>query len=207
MPLMHDKTTLRQHMRGRLRAMEESVCRSAAERIAGYVLRSGILVIADHIMRSCVDEIDAPGVALFGGLKNEPDLLPLILHALQAQGFTTCLFQIDHDRLVARSVCSMDDLQRGAMNVWEPKAHCPSVPVASLEIILVPGLAFTRSGRRLGRGGGFYDRLLAHPDCRARRIGIAYDLQIIDDVPCEPHDQRVHQIITETGLIDASPHG
>lgn len=194
-------------MRERLRAMEASTRRSAADQIAGYILRSGILVIADHILRSCFDEIDAPAIALFGGLKNEPDLLPLILPVLQAQGFATCLFQIKHDRLLSRRVRSMDDLQRGQMNVWEPAAHCPSVAIAALDIILVPGLAFTRDGRRLGRGGGFYDRLLDHPDCRARRIGIAYDLQIIDDIPVEPHDQRVHQIITETGLIDAAaPH-
>jgi len=201
---MHDKPTLRLHMRGRLRAMEESTRRSATDQIAGYVLRSGILVIADPIIRSCIDEIDAPAIALFGGLKNEPDLLPLVLHVLQAQGFTTCLFQIEHDRLQARAVRSLDDLRRGPMNVWEPAGHCPPVAIAALDIILVPGLAFTREGARLGRGGGYYDRLLAHPYCKARRIAIAYDCQIIDHIPVEPHDQRVHQIITESGLIQAS---
>lgn len=195
MPLMHDKPTLRQHMRGRLRAMEESTRRSAAAHIAA------------HILRRC-DQADAPfAISLFGGLPNEPDFLPLVLPAIVAAASCAAFFQIEGNELRPRQVRSMDDLQRGAMNVWEPKAHCPSVPVSSLDIILVPGLAFTRGGLRLGRGGGFYDRLLAHPDFRARRIGIAYDLQIIDDIPCEPHDQRVHQIITETGLIDASPNG
>lgn len=201
---MHDKPTLRQYMRGRLRGMEESERRSAATQIACHILSVGIRVIGSHIFRSCLEETAAPGIALFGGLKNEPDLLLRLMPALIAQGFNTCVFQIEPDRLLPCKVRTMDDLQRGSMNVWEPKPHCASVEISALDIILVPGLAFTRGGLRLGRGGGYYDRLLAHTDCRARRIGIAYDLQIIDDIPVEPHDQRVHQIITESGLIQPS---
>lgn len=98
----------------------------------------------------------------------------------------------------------MDDLQRGQMNVWEPKPQCALITIAALDLILVPGLAFTRDGARLGRGGGYYDRLLAHPTCRAKRIAVAYDLQLVDHIPLELHDQRVHQIITESGLIQSA---
>ncbi|MDP1589043.1 MAG: 5-formyltetrahydrofolate cyclo-ligase [Prosthecobacter sp.] len=193
---MQDKPTLRQLMRERLRAIDESTRQQASARIAQHILRGGL---RQH------DETAPPQViALFGGLKNEPDLLPRLLPALNAQGACLCFFQIEASELQPRHVRSFDDLQRGQMNVWEPKQHCPPVEIAALDFILVPGLAFTRDGARLGRGGGYYDRLLAHPHCKARRIAIAFDLQIVDSIPVEPHDQRVHQIITESGLIQAS---
>lgn len=192
---MHDKPTLRQHMRERLRAIDESTRQQASAQIAQHILRSG--------MRQHAETAPPQVIALFGGLKNEPDFISLLLPALNAQGVSLCFFQIEASELQPRQVRSFDDLQRGQMNVWEPKPHCPPVEIAALDLILVPGLAFTRDGARLGRGGGYYDRLLAHPQCRAHRIGIAYDLQIVDSIPVESHDQRVHQIITESGLIQA----
>lgn len=189
---MHDKPTLRQHLRERLRALDPAFIATASRKIADNIL---------HLAAAW-----SPGttIALFGGLKGEPDLLPHLLPALNAQGACLVLFQIDSAELHPCRIESLDDLQRGTMNVWEPKFECQRLDVAALDIILVPGLAFTRDGTRLGRGGGYYDRLLANPACRAQRIAIAFDLQIVDSIPVEDHDRRVHQIITESGLIQAS---
>jgi 5-formyltetrahydrofolate cyclo-ligase len=189
---MHDKPTLRQHLRERLRALDPASIASASQQIAEKLLRLAAAWPSGNT------------IALFGGLKGEPDLLVHILPALNAQGACLAFFQIDSVELHPRRIESLDDLQRGPMNVWEPKPHCPRLDIAALDIILVPGLAFTREGARLGRGGGYYDRLLANPVCRAQRIAIAFDLQIVDSIPVEDHDQRVHQIITESGLIQAS---
>jgi 5-formyltetrahydrofolate cyclo-ligase len=189
---MHDKPTLRQHLRERLRALDPSFIASASRQIA------------DNILHLATAWPHGATIVLFGGLKGEPDLLSHLLPALNAQGACLALFQIDSSELQPRQIQSLDDLQRGPMNVWEPKLHCPGLDVAALDIILVPGLAFTRDGSRIGRGGGYYDRLLASPSCRAQRIAIAFDLQIVDSIPVEYHDQRVHQIITESGLIQAS---
>lgn len=189
---MHDKPTLRQIMRERLRGIDDTTRVQASAQIATHIL----------------NEVNARphglSIALFGGLKNEPDYLLHLIPALNEQGVRLTCFQIDSGELRPRQIYSMDDLQRGQMNVWEPKQHCHPVEIASLDVVLVPGLAFTHDGLRLGRGGGYYDRLLAHPDCKAHRIGIAYDIQIFDSIPCEAHDQRVHQIITESGLIQSS---
>ena len=186
---MYDKATLRQLMRERLRAVEEATRNEASVRIAAHL---------KHLAATW-----PPGVtvALFGGLKNEPDLVTHLLPALHAQGVRTCFFQIEHQALQPREVRSMADLHRGQMNVWEPNPQCPHIDIAALDIILVPGLAFTRGGKRLGRGGGYYDRLLAHPQCRAGRIAVAFDVQIVDHITVEFHDQHIHQIITESGLI------
>lgn len=189
---MHDKPTLRQTMRERLRGMDEATRHAASERIAA------------HLTHLAATWIAGGTVALFGGLKNEPELVAGLLPALHALGINTCFFQIAHQALQPRQVRSADDLQRGQMNVWEPKLHCPVIDIAALDFILVPGLAFTHTGKRLGRGGGYYDRLLAHPNCHAQRIAVAFDVQIVDHITTEFHDQHIHQIITESGLIQSS---
>lgn len=189
---MHDKPTLRQTMRERLRAMDEATRHDASVHIAAHLT---------HLAATWPAGVT---VALFGGLKNEPDLVAHLLPALLEQGVCACFFQIEHQVLQPRQVRSVDDLQRGQMNVWEPKAGCPPIDIAALDIILVPGLAFTRDGKRLGRGGGYYDRLLGRPECRAQRIAVAFDEQIVEHITVEFHDEHIHQIITESGLIQNS---
>ena len=70
--------------------------------------------------------------------------------------------------------------------------------------IIVPGLAFDESGGRLGRGGGFYDRLLETLPTAVPRIGVAFDEQILEKVPVEPWDQGVTTIVTPTRTIESS---
>jgi 5-formyltetrahydrofolate cyclo-ligase len=67
--------------------------------------------------------------------------------------------------------------------------------------VIVPGLAFDSRGRRLGRGGGFYDRFLSQPDLTAVTCGVALEAQILEDLPREPHDVPVDLLITEERTI------
>jgi len=67
-----------------------------------------------------------------------------------------------------------------------------------LDLILVPGLAFDAQGRRLGRGGGFYDMLLGQSEIRATKLAAAFDLQIVENLPVADHDQPVDMIVTPT---------
>ncbi len=67
------------------------------------------------------------------------------------------------------------------------------------DLVLVPGVAFDLRGYRLGRGGGFYDKLL--PELKCTKIGIAFDMQVIEQLPHETHDAKVDFIITEKQLI------
>jgi 5-formyltetrahydrofolate cyclo-ligase len=66
------------------------------------------------------------------------------------------------------------------------------------DLVIVPGLAFTRAGARLGRGGGHYDRLL--DGVEATSLGVAFDIQLVDDLPLEPHDRGVDLVVTPSGL-------
>jgi 5-formyltetrahydrofolate cyclo-ligase len=72
------------------------------------------------------------------------------------------------------------------------------------DVVIVPGVAFTASGDRLGQGGGWYDRFLAaiRPECVT--IGVGFDLQVVDAVPVEPHDVRLDHVVTESGIATRS---
>ena len=78
----------------------------------------------------------------------------------------------------------------------EPKQDCPEVPLKQLDFIVVPGVAFSLDGRRLGRGRGFYDRLLA--SVRGIKCGVAFDEQIVDAIPADGQDIRLDYILTPT---------
>lgn len=92
-----------------------------------------------------------------------------------------------------------DALVETKYGLLEPRKKHP-VPPESLDVVIVPGLAFDSVGGRLGRGGGFYDRFLAlaRPPVS---IGVAFEEQIVDHIPLEPHDQQLSAIATPKGLL------
>ena len=89
------------------------------------------------------------------------------------------------------------ELVAGVWGIREPAERCPILPANQIDFMLVPGVAFTKSGARLGYGGGFYDRLLVSLVPRAARIAGAFELQLVDQLPENPQDRRVAQVITE----------
>jgi 5-formyltetrahydrofolate cyclo-ligase len=135
-------------------------------------------------------------VAIYGGLRGEPDLIGGFLSWLQEHGHQAALFAIEAEYLAPRLIQTEADLIRSSLGAWEPRETCAKIDIADLDIILVPGLAFSSEHlTRLGRGGGYYDRLLAHPQCKASRIALAHRFQLLDNLPVEAHDERVHEII------------
>ena len=95
------------------------------------------------------------------------------------------------------------ELRRGPMNVAEP-AEADIVEPQSVNAWIVPGLAFASDGRRLGYGGGWYDRLLASAAVDAVRIGVAHEFQVLDDLPAAPHDIAMDRVVTELGQFGSA---
>jgi len=93
-----------------------------------------------------------------------------------------------------------EDLAPGRRGVREPRQRRLIEP-AALDLIVVPGVAFDGAGGRLGRGAGFYDRFLAALPVRVWRIGVAFDVQIVDRVPMEEHDARLDVVVSESRVI------
>jgi len=137
-------------------------------------------------------------VAIFAPMESEPDIELLWP---QAHGKTLCYPTIRMGGLDFVAVTHPESVTVGQFGIREPvfdPAHV--IPPDEFDLVLVPGAAFTKDGQRLGRGGGFYDRLLATPGFRARKIGICFDRQIVETMPIEPHDRRVDFVVTESGI-------
>ena len=93
------------------------------------------------------------------------------------------------------------DIVVGAYGIREPNKATPLVPLDSIDAIIVPAVAYDTNGYRLGYGGGFYDRFLDKLNPNCIKIGVAFELQVFDDVPKEPHDAKLDYIITESRII------
>ena len=130
----------------------------------------------------------------------EPDLAPVMQYALQA-GITLCLPRFEQDGSYSIVTVRSLDFPVSHWGIPEPSADAPAAPPELLAeaLWLVPGVAFDPACRRLGRGKGVYDRLLARGT--GKTIGIFYELQRCAELPCEPTDQPVGRIVTESGVF------
>ena len=138
-------------------------------------------------------------IAIFAPQPREPDVELLWMHG---DGKDFAYPRVTDGRLDLFRVASLYELAPGAFGVREPVARIEhAVAPETLDLILVPGVAFTRAGERLGRGGGFYDRLLASLPAHTCKVGVCFDAQILTELPVEPHDQRVDFLATESGLL------
>ena len=97
------------------------------------------------------------------------------------------------------------DVAPGRWGIREPREErCPAIDPARVDFVLVPGVAFTGRGERLGYGGGYYDRLIPRLDARAALVAAAFSVQICDAVPIEPTDRRVDRVVTERAQYPAA---
>lgn len=122
--------------------------------------------------------------------------------AAHAAGKSVALPRVEATGVTLRLVEVGTPLFRSAQGVLEPAADRPALSGGQPDLIVVPGLGFDRRGGRLGHGGGHYDRLLAGLPSSCRRIGFAYDQQVIAAIPTESHDLPMHALVTPTFWSD-----
>lgn len=141
----------------------------------------------------------AETVLLYHGMRGEPETAQL-LPALWAAGKRLALPRCTGPgRMEARLVEAGTPLVRHRFGMLEPGEDCPAADPETLDLVLVPGLAFDRLGGRLGQGGGFYDRFL--PRCRGVRAALCRSAFLLERVPREEHDQGVDLIVTEETVL------
>ena len=143
----------------------------------------------------------AQTVALYSPVHNEVSTLHLMRDAL-ADRRSVVMPQVAGDDLVFRRVLSLDDLAPGRFGILEPRPDTATVPLAELELIVLPGVAFDRRGHRLGYGKGYYDRALLAAGNSCRRVGLAYDFQLVDRLPTFDHDMQLDLLLTETEVLE-----
>jgi len=107
------------------------------------------------------------------------------------------------DALSLCKVESRSDLAPGAYGILEPQTPAIDTSLLPPYVVVVPGVAFSIRGERIGRGGGHYDRLLAELAPHAITVGLAYSFQLLDDVPQSGWDRRLNFVVTETAIYPA----
>jgi 5-formyltetrahydrofolate cyclo-ligase len=147
---------------------------------------------------------NARTILFYSPLSDEIDLRPLLERAL-AEGKTVGLprFAAEAGVYAAARVADLArDCAAGKFGVLEPLPHCAPLPLNVLDLALVPGLGFDAAGHRLGRGAGFYDRLLSQ--IAGTRCGVAFDEQMRPLIPTEEHDIVLNCILTPTQWLEIS---
>lgn len=143
-------------------------------------------------------------VSGFWPIRSEIDPIPL-MKMLETRGTNLCLPAVlDASRIEFRSLKFSDDLVEAGFGTYGPAADAE---VVDPDILLVPLAAFDSRGHRIGYGAGYYDRAIAQLYAKGRRpvlIGVAYDVQQVDQVPDEAHDIALNYILTESGLCRVS---
>jgi 5-formyltetrahydrofolate cyclo-ligase len=187
-------------LRARMKAWRDGLGAGDKVRAAQAIAEQGFALVLE--LRGGAPQGVVSG---FASMPEELNVWPL-LRRLHGAGVPLALPIVEGKGkpLVFRAWAPGDAMDKGVWSIPQPKAD---KPVLEPDILLVPLLAFDRTGRRLGYGGGFYDRTLA--GLRARKpvvaIGLAYDEQRIDAVPHLDYDQRLDWVLTPSGPIRCQP--
>jgi 5-formyltetrahydrofolate cyclo-ligase len=146
---------------------------------------------------------EAKTILIYYPVQNEVDVLPLVKRYKKEK---TILFPVSHRHgMTVHPYAGNEMMHRGKFGIPEPTTPAYE---GDIDLVIVPAVAFDEKGRRLGRGGGYYDRFIKK-QTHATLIGVGYDFQLIEEVPAARHDQRVHRIIlpSQTILVSSVERG
>ena len=137
----------------------------------------------------------------FLSLAREIDTASLVLRAwMERTRVLAPKVSWEQRRMLPIEITSLtQDIRDTPVGIREPSGGTP-IPVANIDLVIVPGLGFDPFGNRLGRGRGFYDRFLSHRDFRGVACGLAFEEQFVDLVPVGPHDMQVDMLVTDKAV-------
>lgn len=141
-------------------------------------------------------------VALYAPIRGEVPTRDILTAAL-GDGKVVCYpLSHVHGRILSfRAINSEGELEPGRLGVREPTSAAELVPVDQIDLFVVPGLGFSDDGKRLGRGGGYYDATLRAASQRSRRVGLAFSEQIVKGLPTTEEDVDMDLVVTETETL------
>lgn len=139
-------------------------------------------------------------IAVYIPYLDEPDLRPLITEFLNQKN-VICLPKAEMHHMTMHRIRSLDEVRKNPVTTIIEPLHDSPVDETTIESVLIPGRAFMRSGQRLGRGNGGYDRWIHEQRIRnpsTRFIGVCFDCQIVQHIPMEEHDEKVDIVLSAT---------
>ena len=184
---MNNKAQVRKQLRDLLAAMPEAERHQKSLSACGLVAHSPEFAAARVVM-------------LFLSTPTEIDTAPLALKCWQA-GKTVVVPKVSWDqrRMLPVEITSLNAGMTTTGPVREPVNGQP-IPLEFVDLVIVPGLGFTATGFRIGRGMGFYDRFLAQPEFLGVSCGLAFEEQIVDELPVLDHDMPLGMLATDRGI-------
>jgi 5-formyltetrahydrofolate cyclo-ligase len=185
-----DLGQVKREMRVRYRTVRESISSEEVARAS---------TVLCHRLAHWTVLQNARMVLTYIAFRNEIDLAPLLE---RLAGIEWVVPRVVGQRLVLHPY-DPARLVRHRYGMLEPAADLPIVEPGALDLVLVPGVAYDRRGGRMGFGGGFYDGFL--PTTPALRAGITYDRCLVEELPCDEHDQRMDWIVTPTKTLHCAP--
>lgn len=191
---MNSKAAIRKHLREVLAALTE------AERHQKSLAACQLVAGSPEFAASRV-------VMLFLSMPSEIDTASLALKCWQA-GKTVVVPKVSWDqrRMLPVEITSLNTgMAVTGPGVREPVSGNP-IPVDFIDLVVVPGLGFTPTGHRIGRGMGFYDRFLAQPEFLGVSCGLGFEEQVIDQLPLLDHDMPLGMLATDSGIRRFASH-
>lgn len=190
---IQDKSAIRKEILARRKALEPDVLQANAEAASTHILALPQWQTASQVL-------------LYMPIANEIDT-KILLENAWATGKDVLLPRCDAKQkgIMHVALCrSTDDLSVGAYGILEPNPErCPALEPSHLrcQMAIIPAVAFDVNGNRLGYGGGYYDRFLAHESMASTcLIGFAHQVQMVASLPAEPWDRTMHGVCTELGI-------
>jgi len=181
------KNAVRDLLRGRLAAM------SVESRRAASVAACGLLTASPEFAAARV-------VMIYLSMPTEVDTSPIALRCWQ-NGKTVVAPKVGwaERHMYPIEINSLHGLETNSRGLREPAAGNP-IPINLIDLVIVPALGFSRDGFRIGRGMGFYDRFLAVPEFIGLSCGLAFEDQVLEDLPVVDHDMPLSMLVTEVGI-------
>lgn len=176
------KDDIRRAVKARKTLLSEQERISAAEQVFALLEQTAEFMLADRILmyHSLPDELSTRSfISKWHHRKH--------FYLPRVNGLNLEILPYDEQRLAL-----------GSFHIEEPTGN-DTCRVEDMEMVVVPAVAYDAQGRRIGRGKGYYDRLLA--GCKACKVGVAYDFQLVEEIPAEPHDVNVDVVITQSKRI------
>ena len=189
-----DRNSLRKDRLAARDLMEPALRKEKSRRICALLKAHPVVTDADHLF-------------VYVDFRSEVETMELIRQLIAAgKTISVPVTLLEESRLQAVRLTDPDtQLIPGCYDIPEPtpdQIAIATVDPATIDTVLIPGSVFDTGGGRLGYGGGFYDRFLTESAPRAARVGVAFELQLVDQVPMEPHDQYMDVLVTEQQIYD-----
>ncbi|HAH98195.1 MAG TPA: 5-formyltetrahydrofolate cyclo-ligase [Verrucomicrobiales bacterium] len=177
--------------------------RKVRDTVTKEVLREGSRAVCRLILESS-HWMQAEQIMLYMPLPDELDIKPLLLNGLKNKKRVALpRFSTRNNVYEISEISSLNNLVAGKFGISEPSKTSKNMDMMQLDLVIICGLAFDRLGGRLGRGGGFFDRLLS--ETNAKKCGVCFDQQVHAAVPMEKHDIKMDMIATPSGWLVPPP--